>query len=124
MPNNTFNDTLNYLDDVYRSAYYLTHNNNEAEDLVQDIEHAEVYHHPDRTNRRELEKTHKFPWLPVEAKPVDERHPEHPCEKRRHVRCRALIDHETPRGERDSAVCPARGCARLCVGVTRSLRSS
>lgn len=37
MPNNTFNETLNYLDDVYRSAYYLTHNNNEAEDLVQEV---------------------------------------------------------------------------------------
>lgn len=36
MQETNFNETLYYIDDLYRFAYYLTHNSTDAEDLVQE----------------------------------------------------------------------------------------
>lgn len=47
MQDNTFNETLIYLDDLYRTAYYLTHNSIEAEDLIQDV-YLKAYAHWDQ----------------------------------------------------------------------------
>jgi RNA polymerase sigma-70 factor (ECF subfamily) len=37
MDNTGFNDAINYLDDIYRVAFYMMENADDAEDLVQEV---------------------------------------------------------------------------------------